>query len=88
MIGSMFLAAVVVVTSPVLLGAVIAGALAAGYGIGRGRPWQRLGDWAEWQLRLHADRWATVPRQIALVALLLLTDPAHLIRAWRHRQDA
>ncbi|MGW1468471.1 hypothetical protein ACWCPT_29515 [Streptomyces sp. NPDC002308] len=63
-------------------------ALAAGYGLGRWRPWLRLGDWANWELRFHLDRWnGTRPRQAALVVLLLATDPVGTIRTWRHRHD-
>ncbi|CAM5263301.1 hypothetical protein [Streptomyces badius] len=69
------------------LAAVLA-ALAAGYGLGRYRPWMRLGDWANWQLRFHLTRWnRTRPRQAALFALLLVTDPVNTVRAWRHRND-
>ncbi|MFD5899100.1 hypothetical protein [Streptomyces sp. NPDC060366] len=67
--------------------AVILAALAAGYGLGRWQPWRRLGDWANWELRFHLDRWATRPRQAVLAALLLATDPVRTARAWRHRSD-
>jgi len=46
----------------------------AGYVAGRTRPYGRLQDWANWQLRFHADRWLTRPRRAALLVLLLLTD--------------
>ncbi|MFJ2110569.1 hypothetical protein ACIOEX_01350 [Streptomyces sp. NPDC087850] len=62
-------------------------ALAAGYGLGRWRPWVRLGDWADWQLRFYLDRWASRPRQAVLFGLLLATDPARTVHAWRHRAD-
>ncbi|MGS2592050.1 hypothetical protein [Streptomyces hebeiensis] len=62
-------------------------ALAAGYGLGRWRPWLRLGDWANWQLRFHLNRWTSRPRQAALFGLLLATDPAHTMRAWRRRNE-
>ncbi|MFD5031684.1 hypothetical protein ACFWM0_14900 [Streptomyces sp. NPDC058405] len=61
--------------------------LAAGYGLGRWRPWMRLGDWADWQLRFHLDRWTSRPRQAVLFGLLLATDPVRTVRAWRHRHD-
>ncbi|WP_329474291.1 hypothetical protein OIE75_40980 (plasmid) [Streptomyces sp. NBC_01723] len=61
--------------------------LAVGYVIGRYRPYQRLGDWADWQLRFHLNRWTSRPRQAALFALLLLTDPVRTVDAWRHRKD-
>ncbi|MFD8899835.1 hypothetical protein [Streptomyces ardesiacus] len=63
------------------------GLLAAGYALGRYRPYQRLGDWADWQLRFHLDRWTSRPRQAVLFGLLLVTDPVHTINAWRHRND-
>lgn len=62
-------------------------ALAAGYGLGRWRPWMRLGDWADWQLRFHLGRWSSRPRQTALFTLLLLTDPVRTVHAWRRRND-
>ncbi|MET9056181.1 hypothetical protein ABZW50_34155 [Streptomyces bacillaris] len=69
------------------LAAVLA-ALATGYGLGRWRPWMRLGDWANWQLRFHLNRWdRNRPRLTSLFVLLLATDPANTVRAWRHRND-
>lgn len=61
--------------------------LVAGYTLGRYRPYRRLGDWADWQLRFHLHRWASKPRQAALLTLLLLTDPFGTVHAWRHRKD-
>ncbi|MGV9803901.1 hypothetical protein ACWDTP_38270 [Mycobacterium sp. NPDC003449] len=61
--------------------------LAAGYALGRIRPWDRLATWANWEVRFHLDRWATRPRQTALFVLLLMTDPIGTVRAWRHRHD-
>lgn len=61
--------------------------LAAGYTIGRLRPYERLADWANWQLRFHLDRWTSKPRQTALFTLLLLTDPVNTVHGWRHRND-
>ncbi|GAA2946338.1 MULTISPECIES: hypothetical protein [Streptomyces] len=70
-----------------LLFAVLA-ALAAGYGLGRYQPWRRLGDWVNWQLRFHLNRWnSSRPRQAALFALLLATDPVNTVWAWWHRKD-
>ncbi|MFI9012618.1 hypothetical protein ACIGZI_01130 [Streptomyces griseus] len=69
------------------LAAVLA-ALAAGYGLGRYRPWMRLGDWANWQLRFHLARWdRTRLRLTTLFVLLLVTDPTATVRAWRRRND-
>ncbi|QKN87635.1 hypothetical protein SEA_CUMBERBATCH_52 [Streptomyces phage Cumberbatch] len=62
-------------------------ALIAGYGLGRWQPYDRLAEWANWELRFHLDRWTSRPRQAALFALLLLTDPVGTVRAWRHRHD-
>ena len=62
-------------------------ALAAGYGLGRYRPWLRLGDWANWQVRFRLARWNSRPREAALFALLLATAPVRTVRAWRHRND-
>ncbi|MFJ3141669.1 hypothetical protein ACIPJM_04360 [Streptomyces halstedii] len=63
-------------------------ALAGGYGLGRWRPWMRLGDWANWQLRFHLARWdRTRLRLTTLFVLLLATDPVNTVRAWRHRND-
>jgi hypothetical protein len=61
--------------------------LAVGYVLGRLRPYQRLGDWADWQLRFHLDRWTSRPRRAALFSLLLITDPVPAIDVWRHRKD-
>lgn len=74
---------------PELIVAALA-ALAAGYSLGRWRPWLRLGDWADWadwQVRFHLDRWSSRPRQAVLFGLLLATDPARTVHAWRHRAD-
>ncbi|RAJ70234.1 hypothetical protein K378_01399 [Streptomyces sp. Amel2xB2] len=66
----------------------LAVAFAAGYGLGRWRPWSRLGDWVHWQLRLHVDeRWHTRPRQAVLFVLLLATAPKHMVRSMRRRND-
>jgi hypothetical protein len=73
--------------SPLPTAAAALGLFAAGYALGRIRPWDRLADWADWQLRFHLNRWTSRPRQAALFALLLLTDPIRTIYAWRHRND-
>jgi hypothetical protein len=60
----------------------------AGYLFSRLRPWQRLGDWADWQVRHHPDRWIGARgREAVLFAALLATQPARAVRAWRHRND-
>jgi hypothetical protein len=65
----------------------IVAALAVGYALGRARPYDRLADWTNWQLRFRLDRWTTRPRQVALFALLLATDPVRTASAWRHRKE-
>ncbi|WP_331756338.1 hypothetical protein OHA04_45490 (plasmid) [Streptomyces sp. NBC_01590] len=69
--------------------ALLAAALlfAAGYGIGRWRPWRRLADWTNWQMRFHADQWTSWHREATLAALLLATDTRTFLWAWRHRHD-
>lgn len=61
--------------------------LAVGYLIGRVRPYERLADWTNWQLRFGIDRWVSRPRQVVLFTLLLLTDTRRTVHAWRHRKD-
>ncbi|MGX9921766.1 hypothetical protein ACWIG4_18150 [Streptomyces sp. NPDC002248] len=67
--------------------ALLLAALVAGYGLGRWRPWMRFGDWANWEMRFHLDRYTTRPRQALLFAALLATDTRETVRAWRHRHD-
>lgn len=62
-------------------------ALAVGYALGRTRPYDRLADWTNWQLRFGIDRWVSRPRQVVLFTLLLLTDTRRTVHAWRHRKD-
>jgi hypothetical protein len=73
--------------SPLTIAAAAVGLLAAGYAIGRYRPWIRLADWTEWQLRFHLDRWTSRPQQAALFTLLLITDTRRTLHAWKHRHD-
>ncbi|MFF3617565.1 hypothetical protein [Streptomyces sp. NPDC002580] len=73
--------------SGLALGAVLALAALAGYAAGRLRPWARLGEWANWQLRFHVDRWSTRPRMAVLAAALIVTDPGGMWHAHRHRND-
>lgn len=70
-----------------LLLAVAAAFLVLGYTLGRVRPYEKLADWTNWQLRFHLDRWVPKHRQAALFTLLLLTDPINTVHAWRHRKD-
>ncbi|MFJ5645776.1 hypothetical protein [Streptomyces sp. NPDC093223] len=61
-----------------------AAALALGYAIGRARPWLRLGDWAEEQVRCHPGRWiGTLGREALLYSALLATQPARAFEALR-----
>lgn len=62
-------------------------ALAAGYALGRVRPYDRLAEWTNWQLRFHLDRWQSRPRQAGLLLLLILTDPLNTFRAWRKPRE-
>jgi hypothetical protein len=59
----------------------LAVALAAGYFLGRLRPWQRLGDWTADQIR-HAGAWARGgrSRQAVVVLAHVLTAPR---TSWR-----
>ncbi|WP_328475509.1 hypothetical protein OHS71_00075 [Streptomyces sp. NBC_00377] len=65
------------------MGAVVtaAGALAAGYLLGRLRPWQRLGDWATDQVRF-TGAWVRggVTRQAVVVLVHAVTAPR---TSWR-----
>ncbi|QRV25873.1 hypothetical protein I6J42_33550 [Streptomyces californicus] len=56
-------------------------ALAAGYLLGRLRPWRRLGDWTADQIR-HTGPWARGGhlRQAALALAHLLTAPRTSLR--------
>jgi hypothetical protein len=70
-----------------LLLAAAAALLAAGYALGRLRPWARLAAWADWQM--YAGRWwhATRLRQEVLTVLFAVTWPRIAWSAWRHRND-
>lgn len=61
-------------------------ALAAGYALGRIRPYDRLAEWVNWQLRFHLERWQSRPRQVILFTLLVLTDPMNTFAAWRKQR--
>jgi branched-subunit amino acid ABC-type transport system permease component len=51
-------------------------ALALGYTLGRLRPWLRLGDWAEEQVRLHPAQWiGSRWREAVLFTALVATQP-------------
>jgi hypothetical protein len=51
-------------------------ALTLGYIIGRARPWLRLGDWADEQVRFYPGRWiGTFGREAFLYSALLATQP-------------
>ncbi|MDW8804330.1 hypothetical protein P1P68_05875 [Streptomyces scabiei] len=64
--------------------AAIAAALALGYALGRVRPWLRLDDWADEQVRSHPQRWiGTRWREAALFAALAATQPRRAFGALR-----
>lgn len=60
-------------------------ALAAGYGLGRWRPWYRLGDWTGRRVR-DDGRWWLSPNRLA-AALYVITWPRPALYAWRHRHS-
>jgi hypothetical protein len=68
--------------------ALVLAALSLGYAVGRLRPWDRLADWADWEIRVRRGAWATTgPRTAALAAAFALTQPGRALHAWRHRND-
>ncbi|MFB8384964.1 hypothetical protein [Streptomyces rubiginosohelvolus] len=73
-------------TIPALIAATTT--LAAGYLLGRLRPWLRLGDWAVDQIRF-AGPWATGSRARQLCVLLAhaVTEPRTTWRIIRTRPD-
>jgi hypothetical protein len=74
--------------SALILAAALAGAAAAGYTVGRLRPWERLACWADWNLNAGHSRWlATRPRQAVLATAFVLTQPRTAAWAFRHRND-
>ncbi|MFE8940922.1 hypothetical protein ACFYNX_25990 [Streptomyces sp. NPDC007872] len=58
------------------VGVAVVGALAAGYLLGRVRPWRRLGDWAVEEFRFTGP-WVLGgrSRQAVLILAYLLTEP-------------
>lgn len=73
--------------NPLTTVAAALGLLTVGYAIGRYRPYEKLADWTDWQLRFHLNRWTSRPRQVVLFTLLLITDPVRTVHGWRHRND-
>ncbi|MFJ2568913.1 hypothetical protein ACIOYT_00635 [Streptomyces halstedii] len=59
--------------------------LAAGYVLGRWRPWSRLGRWADRRTRDDGRWWLNENRLAA--ALFVATCPRGSLYAWRHRND-
>lgn len=69
--------------------------LAAGYTLGRCRPWRRASDWAWWNVGVGKPRWTR--RQVCWwlaqgvfaieIAGALVTRPRLTLRVWRHRHD-
>lgn len=71
-----------------MIAALLLAALTAGYALGRLRPWERLADWADWEIRVRRGKWATTRvREVVLVAAFTLTQPGRALYAWRHRND-
>ena len=65
-----------------------AAALAAGYVLGRWRPWTRLGNWADRRVRDDGRWWlGSWPRQAVIAAVFVATWPRGSLYAWRHRND-
>ncbi|MEU7597316.1 hypothetical protein AB0B79_30430 [Streptomyces sp. NPDC039022] len=70
---------------PELLAA--AALLAAGYALGRVRPWDRLDAWV-WRRFVLGGPWTHTRRgQLVTLAAHALVRPAATVRAWRHRHD-
>lgn len=71
--------------SLVLLLTVAAALLAAGYLLGRARPWAHLATWVDWQV--HAGHWwlATRLRQTVIAVLFAVTWPRTAWTAWCRR---
>jgi DNA adenine methylase len=58
------------------------------FAVGRLRPWARLADWADWEIRVRRGAWATTrPRTAVLASAFALTQPGRALYAWRHRND-
>ncbi|WP_030798899.1 hypothetical protein [Streptomyces sp. NRRL S-337] len=65
----------------------LAAALAAGYALGRLRPWDRLDTWV-WRRLTFGGRWTRTRRgQLAVLAMHAVVRPAATVHAWRHRHD-
>ncbi|MEU9706852.1 hypothetical protein [Streptomyces sp. NPDC047981] len=59
-------------------------ALGLGYALGRLRPWGRLGNWADWQVRHRPGRWiGSRARESALFVALAATQPRAAFAALR-----
>lgn len=87
--GDVVLAALVIVSSPALLLLLLVGGLAAGYLVGRARPWVALRNWCDWRMREDGQWWmASTPRQVLIGALFVLTWPRGARYAWQHRNDS
>lgn len=72
---------------PVMVISVL-GAVFCGYWLGRARPWQWLGDWAEAQVRFEIRRtMASWWRMRLVFAAHFATQPRATWHAWRHRND-
>ncbi|WP_050503073.1 hypothetical protein [Streptomyces monomycini] len=66
---------------------IAAAILAAGYALGRLRPWDRLDTWL-WRRFTFGGAWVRTPRGRAVtLAVHALVRPAATVHAWRHRHD-
>lgn len=67
--------------------AVVLGALAVGYVLGRIRPFDQLDTWL-WRRLTFGGPWVHSRRhQVLVFAVHVLVRPAASVRAWRHRHD-
>ncbi|HEY5835038.1 hypothetical protein [Streptomyces sp.] len=67
--------------------AITVAALAAGYVLGRVRPWDRLDTWV-WRQFTFGGPWVrSKPRQVVLLAAHALARPATTWDIWRRRND-
>jgi hypothetical protein len=71
----------------VIFALLIVAALAAGYLLGRLRPFDRLDTWVWHQFTFGSTWFDTKPRQAVLLAVHALVRPAATLDIWRHRHD-
>ncbi|WP_329126121.1 hypothetical protein [Streptomyces sp. NBC_01353] len=71
--------------TPVLVAA--AAALAAGYVLGRIRPWDRLDTWVWRRLTFMGDWTKSTPQQVITIAAHVLVRPRISYDIWRRRNE-